>query len=438
LPLLLLFFEEVENQRVERDHLELGRTVGAEDHFPDLSVGWNMDSRPAVGALERSCLRSSLLCGTHTAMVANRPQDVKPADFSELVDERRQNIWRYAACYEPDVSPQYRLTLGEGWTRALRLPALDRLTGLELYLKREDLNPCGSHKARSLAYQVSLALQRGERDLIISSSGNAAVAAAAYSALAGIRLHAFVAPGTHPVKLAELLHLGARVIVSTRALNAAKRAALATGFTNLRPSTNDASIEGFKSIALELYEQVGTLDALFTFVSSGSSFCGIGRAYRQLCALGCLDQPPRLFAVRAAAGGETAPESFSAGAEMLSGMTGRPGELGVRRSRRSTEIAALASWSGGGVVEVDGEETAGALAALNHCGIDTSLEGAAALAAAMRLARDGLRGRVAVILTGHASQRPAEPLDPARLLRADTDEEVLALFEKNYRHYVSK
>jgi threonine synthase len=248
---------------------------------------------------------------------------------------------------------------------------------------------------------------------------NAAVAAAAYSALAGIRLHAFVAPETHPVKLAELLHLGARVIVSARALNAAKRAALATGLTNLRPSTNDTSIEGFKSIAFELYEQLGPLDAVFTFVSSGSSFCGIGRAYRQLCALGCLERPPRLFAVRSADGEGAAPVSEAAL---------RPGALGARRSRRAGEIAALAAWSGGGMLEISAQETAAALAVLNCCGIDTSLEGAAALAGALRLAGQGLRGRVAVMLTGHASQRPAQPVDPARLLRADTDEEVLALF----------
>ncbi len=361
-------------------------------------------------------------------MVVNASQDVKPAGFAALVDATRQDIWRYAALYVPGVAPQHRLTLGEGWTRSLRLAALDRATGLELYLKREDLNPCGSHKARSLAYQVSLALQRGERELIISSSGNAAVAAAAYSALAGIRLHAFVAPGTHPVKLAELLHLGARVIVSARALNAAKRAALITGLTNLRPSTNDTSVEGFKSIAFELYEQLGPLDALFTFVSSGSSFCGIGRAYRELCALGCLDRPPRLFAVRSPGAPDADPAAPAGSAGSAHEAPMRPGALGARRSRRAGEIAELASWSGGQMIEVSADETAAALAVLNRCGVDTSLEGAASLAAAMRLARQGLRGRVAVVLTGHASQRPGEPVDPARLLRADTDEEVLALF----------
>jgi threonine synthase len=361
-------------------------------------------------------------------MVINVSQDVKPAGFAALVDLARQDIWRYAAVYVPGVAPRHRLSLGEGWTKTLRLAALDRASGLELYLKREDLNPCGSHKARSLAYQISLALQRGERELIISSSGNAAVAAAAYSALAGIRLHAFVAPETHPVKLAELLHLGARVIVSARALNAAKRAALATGLTNLRPSTNDTSIEGFKSIAFELYEQLGPLDAVFTFVSSGSSFCGIGRAYRQLCALGCLERPPRLFAVRSGNAEDAATGAPVEGAAPVSEAVLRPGALGTRRSRRADEIAALAAWSGGGIIEISAHETAAALAGLNRCGIDTSLEGGAALAAALRLAGLGLRGRVVVMLTGHASQRPAEPVDPARLLRADTDEEVLALF----------
>ena len=47
---------------------------------------------------------------------------------------------------------------------------------VDLYLKREDLHPFGSHKGRSIPLMIEHYQQEGYKNFVISSSGNAALA----------------------------------------------------------------------------------------------------------------------------------------------------------------------------------------------------------------------------------------------------------------------
>src|ERR1035437_8229763 len=60
-------------------------------------------------------------------------------------------------------------------------PNLAKALGVSsLYLKREDLHPYGSHKGRSIPVMIDHYVKDGKRHFAISSSGNAALAAAMY------------------------------------------------------------------------------------------------------------------------------------------------------------------------------------------------------------------------------------------------------------------
>jgi threonine dehydratase len=48
----------------------------------------------------------------------------------------------------------------------------------DLYFKREDLHPYGSHKGRSIPVMIDHYVASGDTTFAISSSGNAALAAA--------------------------------------------------------------------------------------------------------------------------------------------------------------------------------------------------------------------------------------------------------------------
>lgn len=312
-----------------------------------------------------------------------------------------RGLWRYAGRFDPILPPESRLSLGEGATPAIELPELASAVGLErLLLKREDLNPTGSHKDRGLAFQIALLRARapGSLDwLAISSSGNAALAASAYAARAGLRLAVFLAPSTPAATCRRLLRLGARVFVSARATSLAAELAEARGIPNLRPSTDPAAVEGFQSIAWELAEEVAPVEALFAFASSGSSLVGIGRGFTRAEGLAEPAWRPALHVVQGTA---AHPLAGPLDPRPVTAPPGRLGARGARKTRRLGEAVRLIRASGGAGWVVSDVEAAAASRRLAALGVETSLEGAAALAAAERAARErGIRSAV-LVLTG--------------------------------------
>jgi threonine synthase len=285
----------------------------------------------------------------------------------------------------------YRLTLGEAATPLVALPALaDRIGVAALWVKRDDLSAGGSHKARSLAYRISLSRARGEKTVLLSSSGNAAVAASLYAAAAGIRLLAFVSPDTSGVKLAPLERPRTTVVRSAKPRNMARYASRVFGIPNLTPSLDPHSVEGFKTIGLELAEEAPEASDFFTFVTSGSSLLGVARsgwgAARHVVQAGS--------AGRLAAALDPRP---------CEGPSALAGLLGVDETPRADEVRAAAhrGWVQNDAEIVEAHEW------LRNAGIDTSAEGAASLSAVARARREGAldgAARVVVLLTGHGSQ----------------------------------
>ena len=82
-----------------------------------------------------------------------------------------------------------------------------------VHLKLEFLSPTLSFKDRGAVVLASLAARLGVRQAVVDSSGNAATAAAAYFARAGIDCRVFVPAATSPAKLAQIRAHGADVTV---------------------------------------------------------------------------------------------------------------------------------------------------------------------------------------------------------------------------------
>jgi threonine synthase len=283
-------------------------------------------------------------------------------------------------------------------------------------LKREDANPTGSHKARGAAFQVAALAAEGAATVVISSSGNAAAAVAAYSALAGLRAVAFLAPGTPPAKLAAVTRVGARIVVSPNALGLAEEVAKVAGWPNLRPSTHPLAVPGYMTLGWELAEEAPDAEAVFLFVASGATLVGLHRAFAakpdnlvepaaQLHVVQGAGASPIVSALTRAE--DTAIDGGSTGhkpeGRRADETRSRLGALGARKTRRVGEAARAVRETGGrGWVIADGDAEA-TKKRLASFGVDTSLEGAAAVAAAARSAREGGPARVVAVLTGHAS-----------------------------------
>jgi len=153
------------------------------------------------------------------------------------------------------------VTLGEGSTPLLRAGRLSAGPGVEVWLKCEGANPTGSFKDRGMALAVAKAVEAGARAIVCASTGNTAASAAAYAARAGIEaivVHAAGGPASS--KLAQVRAAGARLIevegTFDDAFAAAEDLAQREGAAVVN-STNPDRIDGQKTAALEIIEQLG-------------------------------------------------------------------------------------------------------------------------------------------------------------------------------------
>ncbi|MBU4361030.1 pyridoxal-phosphate dependent enzyme, partial [Patescibacteria group bacterium] len=309
-----------------------------------------------------------------------------------------------------------------------------------VYFKREDENPTGSLKNRSLAYQVSLAKQNGKKELVISTSGNAGISAAAYCRKAGIKLYIFISPETEKAKIAEMQKYNPVIIKSKKAIRLANYLSAKYKIKNLRPSADDDSIEGFKSVVFEIFEELGEIGALFTFVTSGSSFAGMGRACKYLYENKEIEKMPRLFAVQSgdifSVVGEfnnfkhtPSPSQEGNIAELfLTSVSNyrkenNAGRMGVKNTRRKKEILDLIKSSGGSGIYVNNKEIESAKDILNQNKIYTSTEGCASFAGVLKINKENKFKKVVCVLSGKARGEIGE-IEESRIYKAENFDEV--------------
>ncbi|PJC48057.1 MAG: hypothetical protein CO034_00280 [Parcubacteria group bacterium CG_4_9_14_0_2_um_filter_35_11] len=277
--------------------------------------------------------------------------------FSDLIDEKCFNIWRYNKIYQEPVKSKFRLSLGEGWTKEENFSKLGRKLNLpNFYLKREDLNPLGSFKVRGLAYQISRAWQNRKREFSISSTGNAALAAAALCHKANLKLFIFFHPRPKSKEKREKIlkkiksFNPEKIFLEKEPTKRCQEFSKAKKIYNLTPSSDIYSFEGFKSIGFEIFERILENEkledlAIFSFSSSGSSLIGMGESFRFLVAKNFLKKLPRFYPVK------------------------------IDKIKRGVEIKKLVKESKGKILEILPKETKRAQDFLSCFKIKTSIEG---------------------------------------------------------------
>ncbi len=200
------------------------------------------------------------------------------------------SIWHYKSLSD-QVEEKYRLTQDEGNTpiEQILLKHPDLPKEMIVRIKREDQNPNGSFKDRSLAFQISKYFQKGEKTLVISSSANSAISAVAYAKMAGINIHVFVAEKIREEKMKRLelvskvgdvnaddsAEARAQIHKSLKPKSEAVKFANDNKLVNLRGSMDDTAVEGFKTLGYEIAKVADIVDAIFIPVSSGTSTVGI-------------------------------------------------------------------------------------------------------------------------------------------------------------------
>ena len=166
-------------------------------------------------------------------------------------------------------------------TPVLRNDILDERTGASVFVKAECLQRGGAFKLRG-AYTKLLSLPEDERrhGVVAVSSGNHAIAVALSAKLLGTTATILVPEDAPPAKIDIVRTLGAEIVTFDRFADDRDTVTSALvaerGVPFVSPYDDPAIIAGQGTAALELFDDVGDLDALVVPVSGGGLIAGCG------------------------------------------------------------------------------------------------------------------------------------------------------------------
>ncbi len=283
-------------------------------------------------------------------------------------------------------------------TRLDHSETFSRRTGLQVYLKPENLQKTGSFKIRGATNHIlRLDSRRARCGVVTASSGNHGQAVARAASRSGYPALVVMPENASPVKVAAARGYGAEVLLhgTTSAERTARARELAAerGLTFIHAFDDPWVVAGQGTVGLEILEDLPDVDAVLVPVGGGGLLAGVATAVRE-------SRPRvRVFGVEPAeanslqrslqAGAITAlacPHSIADGL-----LPTQPGELGFHAARRYLEDVLL----------VDDREIAEAVVALLARARMVVEPSGAATVAALLAGRVPMRsGRVVAILSG--------------------------------------
>lgn len=142
-----------------------------------------------------------------------------------------------------------------------------------LFFKREDLHPYKSHKGRSIPVMMDHYISKGITHFAISSSGNAALAAALYAKEKNVELDIYVGKkimNSKLYKLQDITNSTVRLHQVDRPLQSVQEKVKDPSIVSLRQSTDDTALKGYKELAEEL-RTLPNLGSIFIGTSSGTT-----------------------------------------------------------------------------------------------------------------------------------------------------------------------
>ncbi len=197
------------------------------------------------------------------------------------------------------------VSLREGGTPLVYACVLSERLGVEVWLKYDGANPTGSFKDRGMTMAISKAAEAGAKAVICASTGNTSASAAAYASKAGMTCAVLVPQGKIAMgKLAQAIVHGARLLQVEGnfddCLELARK--LAVDYpVELVNSVNPARIEGQKTAAFEIVDQLGRAPDIHCLpVGNAGNITAYWKGYSEYAADGTASSRPRMWGFQAA------------------------------------------------------------------------------------------------------------------------------------------
>ncbi|MBZ5626153.1 MAG: threonine synthase [Acidobacteriia bacterium] len=284
-----------------------------------------------------------------------------------LAGRADRSQWRYRELLpirEDAVLP----ALPVGWTPLMPAASLARHVGVgTLFLKDDGRNATGSLKDRASAIGVVKAREKRQRIIACASTGNAASSCAGMAASMGLRSVIFVPERAPEAKVTQLLIFGATVFrvrgSYEQAFQLCQQACERWGWYNRNSAINPYLVEGKKTVALEIGEQLEwqPTDWMAVSVGDGCTIAAVWKAFREMKSLGWIARTPRMLGVQAE-GAAPITTAFRSGAPLVPIEPQTIADsiaVGVPRNWKKAVLAIQES--GGAMINVSDDEILGAI-----------------------------------------------------------------------------
>lgn len=339
-------------------------------------------------------------------------QKYQPEDLTCRCED---SLWRYLPLLPvPDPGGEGTPLHAAGWTPVFSLPRLAEKLGLRnLWLKDESRNPTASFKDRASAVVVARAREIKAEVVVTASTGNAGAALAGMSAAIGQKAVIFAPKNAPPAKVAQLLVYGARVLLVDGtyddAFDLTIKAADEFGWYCRNTGYNPFTAEGKKTAAFEIWEWWNTMIrdsraesseanlysplSILVSVGDGNIISGLHKGFKDLQALGWLEQMPRLIGVQAE-GSAAIANAFHAGTEQITPVSAKTlaDSISVDLPRDGVRAVRAARQTGGTYITVSDLEILAAIAELGKVGVFAEPAGATSYAGLVRAVAQGVVG----------------------------------------------
>jgi threonine synthase len=221
-------------------------------------------------------------------------------------------VWGKHEWVAPAVDPRHIVSMAEGTTALTRVPRFAEALGLgDVRVKQCGTSHTGSFKDLGMTVLVSMVKQmvasgRPIRAVACASTGDTSAALAAYAAAAGMRAVVILPRGKiSTAQLVQPLAAGALVLAIDTDFDGCMQ--LVQELANregvyLANSMNSLRVEGQKTVAIELSQQLGWEVPDWVVIPGGNlgNVSALGAGFELLLALGLVDKRPRICVAQAA------------------------------------------------------------------------------------------------------------------------------------------
>ncbi len=350
---------------------------------------------------------------------------VSPAEWRSLFDARMleamgpggSGVWGKREWVAPGLADEHVVTLGEGKTPLVHAARYGARIGVpELLVKQSGTSHTGSFKDLGMTVLVSTVVharatgQLAVKALACASTGDTSAALAAYGAAAGLPVVVLLPAGlVSTAQLVQALAHGARVLALDTdfdgCMTLVKELAV-RGLVYLANSMNPLRIEGQKTVAFEIAQQLGWEAPEWIVLPSGNlgNAAALHAGFAMLVRLGLTSRLPRLCVAQARAANPMV-QAFREGLSSVREVTASETlATAIRIGRPVSAPRAMAAMAAMGGVAEDAteEELAEAAAEADRTGLYTCPHTAVALVATRKLREAGTlqpRDRVVVVST---------------------------------------